>query len=173
MNRRAVRRTRPHSSAAGDDTHSRAAPHRTAPRTARVCVRDATSLVRRSRTASTSVRKLLTVAFCKLGDFEKNLNIFYLESSGGCRSASVESAGAVTVASAGGGGGACAGESAARMASAGAQYRGGQQWGAAYAQPCRYPPPQPQTYAAPSYTPHQVSRRSTEAATAPLRYSAV
>ncbi|XP_037294528.1 protein alan shepard isoform X3 [Manduca sexta] len=45
------------------------------------------------------------------------------------------------------------------MASAGAQYRGGtQQWAAAYApQPCRYPPPQPQPYAAaPSpYTPHQ------------------
>ncbi|XP_013145157.1 PREDICTED: protein alan shepard isoform X3 [Papilio polytes] len=77
-------------------------------------------------------------------------------SSGGCRSSSVEGASAVTVASAGGGGGAGAGESAARMASAGAQYRGGQQqWGAAYAQPCRYPPPQPQSYAAPSYTPHQ------------------
>ncbi|XP_050680877.1 protein alan shepard isoform X6 [Leptidea sinapis] len=45
------------------------------------------------------------------------------------------------------------------MASAGAQFRGGtQQWATAYApQPCRYPPPQPQPYAAaPSpYTPHQ------------------
>ncbi|CAG4983004.1 unnamed protein product [Parnassius apollo] len=74
-------------------------------------------------------------------------------SSGGCRSASGAGAGAVTVASAG------AGACAARMASAGAQYRGGtQQWAAAYApQPCRYPPPQPQPYAAaPSpYTPHQ------------------
>ncbi|XP_045772764.1 protein alan shepard isoform X1 [Maniola jurtina] len=73
-------------------------------------------------------------------------------SSGGCRSAS-GAGGAVTVASAG------AGACAARMASAGAQFRGGtQQWAAAYAPPpCRYPPPQPQPYAAaPSpYTPHQ------------------
>ncbi|CAH0715581.1 unnamed protein product, partial [Brenthis ino] len=71
--------------------------------------------------------------------------------SSGCRSASGAGSGAVTVA----GAGACA----ARMASAGAQFRGGtQQWAAAYApQPCRYPPPQPQPYAAaPSpYTPHQ------------------
>lgn len=65
--------------------------------------------------------------------------------------------GAVTVAgaSAGAGAGACA----ARMASAGAQFRGGQQWAAAYApQPCRYPPPQSHQYAAAAspYTPHQV-----------------
>ncbi|XP_059048487.1 protein alan shepard isoform X4 [Achroia grisella] len=77
-------------------------------------------------------------------------------STGGCRSASGAGAGAVTVASASAGAG--AGACAARMASAGAQYRGGaQQWPAAYTpQPCRYPPP-PQPYAAtPSpYTPHQ------------------
>ncbi|CAG4955979.1 unnamed protein product [Colias eurytheme] len=70
--------------------------------------------------------------------------------SGGCRSSS-GAVGAVTVASAGAGAGACAG----RMASAGAQFRGGQQW-AAYAQPCRYPPPQ-QQYATGPYTPHQVN----------------
>ncbi|CAK1551050.1 unnamed protein product [Leptosia nina] len=79
-----------------------------------------------------------------------------IQSSVGCRSSSGVSAGAVTVAAAGAGG-ACAG----RMASAGAQFRGGtQQWATAYApQPCRYPPPQPQPYAAaPSpYTPHQYS----------------
>ncbi|CAH2048614.1 unnamed protein product, partial [Iphiclides podalirius] len=76
------------------------------------------------------------------------------QSSGGCRTASVAGASAVTVAGAGAGAGACA----ARMASAGAQYRGGtQQWGAAYApQPCRYPPPQPQAYATAQspFTPH-------------------
>ncbi|CAB3221916.1 unnamed protein product [Arctia plantaginis] len=82
---------------------------------------------------------------------------FNLQSSGGCRSASTAGVGAVTVANASAGaGGACA----ARMASAGAQYRGGaQQWATAYApQPCRYPPPQaqPQPYATP-YTPHQFS----------------
>lgn len=86
----------------------------------------------------------------------KNMSFFNLQSSGGCRSASSAGVGAVTVANAGAGaGGACA----ARMASAGAQYRGGtQQWATAYApQPCRYPPPQaqPQPYATP-YTPHQV-----------------
>lgn len=85
------------------------------------------------------------------------------QSTGGCRSASSAGASAVTVASAGAGAG--AGACAGRMASAGAQYRGGaQQWAAAYApQPCRYPPPQPQQYAAaPSpYTPHQVSYTST------------
>ncbi|XP_026327403.1 protein alan shepard [Hyposmocoma kahamanoa] len=51
------------------------------------------------------------------------------------------------------------------MASAGAQFRGGaQQWATAYApQPCRYPPPQPQPYAAaPSpYTPHQYTSGAT------------
>lgn len=89
---------------------------------------------------------------------KRSLTVKYLlQSSGGCRSAS-GAVGAVTVASAGAGAGACA----ARMASAGAQYRGGQQWAAAYApQPCRYPPPQPQPYAAaPSpYTPHQVRHK--------------
>ncbi|CAH2096228.1 unnamed protein product [Euphydryas editha] len=49
------------------------------------------------------------------------------------------------------------------MASAGAQFRGGtQQWSAAYTpQPCRYPPPQPQPYAAaPSpYAQHQCIER--------------
>ncbi|XP_050558972.1 protein alan shepard isoform X7 [Spodoptera frugiperda] len=84
-------------------------------------------------------------------------NSFVYRSTGGCRSASSAGASAVTVASAGAGAG--AGACAGRMASAGAQYRGGaQQWAAAYApQPCRYPPPQPQQYAAaPSpYTPHQ------------------
>ncbi|XP_072949183.1 protein alan shepard isoform X3 [Epargyreus clarus] len=80
------------------------------------------------------------------------------DSTGGYRSLSGAGADAVTVASAGAGAG--AGACAARMASAGAQFRGGQQWAAAYApQPCRYPPPQPQPYAAaPSpYTPHQYS----------------
>ncbi|XP_021207606.1 protein alan shepard isoform X2 [Bombyx mandarina] len=88
---------------------------------------------------------------------QRKLNFKMTTISGGCRSASGASVGAVTVASAGAGAGACA----ARMASAGAQYRGGaQQWPAAYTpQPCRYPPPQPQAYtAAPSpYTPHQYS----------------
>ncbi|KAJ0176647.1 hypothetical protein K1T71_007826 [Dendrolimus kikuchii] len=92
---------------------------------------------------------------------QRNKSIFYPNSlsSGGCRSASGAGVGAVTVASAGAGAG--AGACAARMASAGAQFRGGaQQWAAAYAPPpCRYPPPQPQPYAAaPSpYTPHQYS----------------
>ncbi|XP_053609156.1 protein alan shepard isoform X3 [Plodia interpunctella] len=88
---------------------------------------------------------------------QRKLNFKMTTSSGGCRSASGAGAGAVTVANAGAGG---AGACAARMASAGAQYRGGaQQWPAAYTpQPCRYPPP-PQPYAAaPSpYTPHQYS----------------
>lgn len=106
-----------------------------------------------------------------LGDVVISINLNFLysviptvclycsQSTGGCRSASSAGTGAVTVASAGAGAG--AGACAARMASAGAQYRGGaQQWAAAYApQPCRYPPPQPQPYAAtPSpYTPHQVN----------------
>ncbi|XP_038209617.1 protein alan shepard isoform X2 [Zerene cesonia] len=79
---------------------------------------------------------------------QRKLN-FKMTTSGGCRSSSGAGVGAVTVASAGAGAGACAG----RMASAGAQFRGGQQW-AAYAQPCRYPPPQ-QQYATGPYTPHQ------------------
>ncbi|XP_026492214.1 protein alan shepard isoform X3 [Vanessa tameamea] len=87
---------------------------------------------------------------------QRKLNFKMTTSTVGCRSAS-GAGGAVTVASASAGAG--AGACAARMASAGAQFRGGtQQWSAAYTpQPCRYPPPQPQPYAAAPnpYTQHQ------------------
>ncbi|XP_011549746.3 protein alan shepard isoform X2 [Plutella xylostella] len=79
---------------------------------------------------------------------QRKLNFKISSSTGSCRSAAV--AGAVTVAG------------GARMASAGAQYRGGQQWATAYApQPCRYPPPQQPYAAQPSpYTPHQYTGAS-------------
>ncbi|XP_063383988.1 protein alan shepard isoform X2 [Cydia fagiglandana] len=86
---------------------------------------------------------------------QRKLNFKMTTSTGGCRSAH-GAGGAVTVASAG-----AAGSCAARMASAGAQYRGAQQWAAAYPQPCRYPPPQPQPYAQQQpYTPHQYTGAS-------------
>ncbi|XP_047503756.1 protein alan shepard isoform X5 [Pieris napi] len=95
--------------------------------------------------------KMTTVILSTNSTSESQYYSSTLKSTVGCRSASSVGVGAVTVASASAG--ACAG----RMASAGAQFRGGaQQWAAAYAPPCRYPPPQQSYAAAPSpYTPHQ------------------